>query len=103
MGKYMSARFAALGDPTRLAVVEALLERPCTVSELAEPFDMQLPPFTKHLKVLENAGLITSKKKGRVRTCFVNRNCMSDLNRWFVDRRALWEQRLDNLETHLKK
>lgn len=86
-----------------MAVVEALLEGPATVSELARPFEMQLPPFTKHLKVLEAAGLITSSKKGRVRTCAINESVMMELEAWFVDRRALWEQRLDRLAAHLEE
>lgn len=102
MDKYLPhGQFAALGDPTRLAVVEALLQGPATVSELAEPFDMQLPPFTKHLKVLESAGLITTIKRGRVRTCSINQSVMMDLDQWFSTRRSSWEHRLDRLEQHL--
>ena len=102
MDKFLHNQFAALGDPTRLAVVEALLQGPATVSELAEPFEMHLPPFTKHLKVLESAGLITTIKHGRVRTCSINRTVMMDLDRWFSKRRDLWESRLDRLEQHLE-
>ena len=102
MDKYFPDRFSALGDPTRLAVVEALLEGPATVSELAEPFPMQLPPFTKHLKVLEDAGLIKTEKHGRVRRCYIDSQAMDELNQWFESRRTRWEQRLDRLEQHIE-
>ncbi|TKW65097.1 MAG: winged helix-turn-helix transcriptional regulator [Paracoccus denitrificans] len=97
MGNYLHTQFHALADPTRLAVVERLLKAPASVSELAEPYDMALPAFTKHLGVLERSGLITSEKTGRVRTCSINPAAMSQIERWFSDRRALWDTRLDNL------
>lgn len=90
--------FRALGDPTRLAVVERLLEGPATVSDLARPHGIALPAFTKHLGVLERAGLITSAKSGRVRTCAVDPAMFTALDRWFLDRRAMWERRLDRLD-----
>lgn len=62
---------------------------------------MALPTFTKHLGVLERSGLITSEKVGRVRTCSINAAAISRIERWFSDRRALWEARLDNLSEHL--
>ena len=102
MDKYFASRFSALGDPTRLAVVEALLEGSATVSELAEPFAIQLPPFTKHLKILEDAGLIKTEKLGRVRRCYIDSQAMDELNQWFKNRRARWEQRLDRLEQHIE-
>ncbi|WP_424931271.1 ArsR/SmtB family transcription factor [Amaricoccus macauensis] len=97
MDNYLHRQFHALADPTRLAVVERLLKAPASVSELAGPFDMALPAFTKHLGVLERSGLISSEKTGRVRTCSINPAAMSQIERWFSDRRALWDTRLDNL------
>lgn len=102
MDKHFADRFSALGDPTRLAVVEVLLDGPATVSELAEPFPIQLPPFTKHSKVLEDAGLIKTEKHGRVRTCFINSHAMDELDQWFKRRRTRWEQRMDRLERHIE-
>ncbi len=101
MDNHLHKQFHALADPTRLAVVENLLKAPASVSELAQPFDMALPAFTKHLGVLERSGLITSEKVGRVRTCSINPAAMSQLEEWFSDRRALWEARLDKLSAHL--
>lgn len=101
MDNDLSHRFHALGDPTRLAVVQRLLDGPASVSELAAPHAMALPSFTKHLAVLESAGLLSSEKKGRVRTCRLEPEALDDLHRWFADRRALWTRRLDRLERHL--
>ena len=101
MDKHLPLRFQALGDPTRLAVVEHLLEGSASVSELAAPHAMALPAFTKHLGVLERAGLVTSEKRGRVRTCSVDPATLETLERWFRDRRSLWEARLDRLADHL--
>ncbi|MEO0497387.1 MAG: metalloregulator ArsR/SmtB family transcription factor [Pseudomonadota bacterium] len=97
MDNHLHTQFHALADPTRLAVVERLLKAPASVSELAEPYDMALPAFTKHLGVLERSGLITSKKTGRVRTCSINPAAMSQIEKWFSDRHALWDTRLSNL------
>ncbi len=97
MEKLLHIRFQALGDPTRLAVVERLLQGPASVSDLAKPHAMALPAFTKHLGVLERAGLIHSKKTGRVRTCFINPPALRSLDRWITDRRAAWDGRLDRL------
>ena len=101
MDKCLPASFHALGDPTRLAVVERLLEGPASVSELAEPYDMALPAFMKHLGVLERAGLIKSEKTGRVRTCRVHPPAIRTLDQWFINRRAMWEDRLDRLARHV--
>lgn len=101
MDKYLHTSFHALGDPTRLAVVERLLDGPASVSELAEPHAMALPAFTKHLGVLERAGLIKSEKKGRVRTCFIHPPGLQAIDHWLTDRRAMWEGRLDRLAKHL--
>lgn len=102
MDKYLHQSFQALGDPTRLAVVEALLHGPASVSELHAPHGMALPAFTKHLGVLERAGLIRTEKQGRVRTCRINPEALSALDGWFTDRRALWSGRLDRLDAVLR-
>ena len=98
MDKYLHVSFSALGDPTRLAVVERLLQGPASVSELAEPHRMALPAFTKHLGILEKAGLIRSEKHGRVRTCFVQTPAIQAIDTWLSQRRALWASRYDNLD-----
>lgn len=102
MDKYLHTSFHALGDPTRLAVVERLMKGPASVSQLAEPHPMALPAFTKHLGVLERAGLIGSEKRGRVRTCFIHPPAIREIDNWLTDRRALWEGRLDRLAIHIE-
>ena len=97
--------FYALADPTRRAVVQRLGKGSATVSELAEPFDMALPSFLKHVSVLEQTGLIRSTKEGRVRTCLLQRKRLAAAERWFDEQRSLWASRyanLDNLLENLK-
>ncbi|MBF9036612.1 metalloregulator ArsR/SmtB family transcription factor [Rhodobacterales bacterium HKCCE2091] len=94
--------FHALADPTRMAVVERLTRGPASVSELARPFDMALPAFTKHLGVLEGAGLITSSKSGRVRTCRLDPTGLAAVGDWIETRRAMWRRRLDALDDYLQ-
>lgn len=94
--------FAALADPTRRALVERLAAGPATVSELAAPFPVSLAAVMQHLKVLEDAQLMTSSKQGRVRTCRVDPRMLSQVERWVADRRAMWEHRLDRLEKFLE-
>jgi len=97
----MSGIFHALADTTRRAVLQRLSEKPASVSELAKPFDMALPTFVQHLKVLESSGLIRSEKVGRVRTCEMVPDALKSAEEWIADRTRLWEQRLDALEVHL--
>ncbi len=94
--------FRALGDPTRRAVLGRLCRGPAAVSELARPFDMALPSFTQHLAVLENCGLVRSRKTGRVRTFQLVPQPLEAAERWMVEQRALWERRLDLLDNFLK-
>jgi DNA-binding transcriptional ArsR family regulator len=103
MDNYLHTKFHALGDPTRLAVIERLLEGPASVSELAAPHDMALPAFTKHLGVLERVGLISSEKTGRVRTCRIEPDGIRAVDRWFREREQMWERRLDKLAAHLDR
>ncbi len=98
MENYLPARFNALGDATRLAVVERLSGGSQTVSDLAKAHPMVLSAFTKHLGILERAGLITTEKVGRVRICHLNHAAMADLEGWLTDRQALWNRRLHRLE-----
>ena len=95
--------FHALADPTRRAVVQRLGKGEATVSELAEPFDMALPSFLKHLGVLEKSHLIVSRKSGRVRTCALQRESLMAAERWFTEQRALWQNRYSNLDGLLAK
>jgi DNA-binding transcriptional ArsR family regulator len=90
--------FHALSDPTRRKVVERLVSGPATTSELAQPFDMSLPSFTQHLGVLERAGLVTSSKKGRVRTYHLAPTALELADGWLAEQRRLWERRLNQLD-----
>ncbi len=90
--------FRALADPTRRAVVQALGRGPASVSELARPFQMALPSFLQHLKVLEESGLVTTTKAGRVRTCSLRREPLAAAETWLEAQRSLWTQRLDQLD-----
>ena len=95
--------FHALGDPTRLAIVQCLSRRPETVSALAAPHDMALPSFMQHLRVLEKSGWIRSTKTGRVRTCELNPEALALTGGWLERQRNLWERRLDQLDDYLLK
>jgi DNA-binding transcriptional ArsR family regulator len=89
--------FAALADPARRAMVERLVMGPATVSELARPLPMSLPAVLLHLKVLQESGLVTSQKVGRVRTCRIEPRMLSQAETWVAERRAMWERNLDRL------
>ncbi len=95
--------FHALADPTRRAVLERLSDGPAPVSELAQPFDMALPSFTQHLNVLELCGLVRSEKSGRVRTYELAPEPLQEAEQWMVAQRNLWQTRLDQLDSYLKK
>jgi DNA-binding transcriptional ArsR family regulator len=95
--------FHALSDPTRRAVLERLSRGSASVMELAEPFDMALPSFVQHLNVLEQSGLIRSKKTGRIRTCKIAPKPMKSAERWLADRREFWERRLNQLDDYVKE
>ena len=95
--------FAALADPARRAMVERLAQGPASVSELAAPLPMSLAGALQHLKVLEDSGLVTSSKQGRVRTCQVDPKMLSQVERWVAERRALWEAKFDRLGKFLEE
>jgi DNA-binding transcriptional ArsR family regulator len=93
--------FQALGDPTRRALVERLAGGPASVSALARPLPMSLPAVMLHLKVLEESGLVKSEKKGRVRTCRIDPQMLSQAEIWIAERRLMWERNLDRLGAFL--
>ena len=95
--------FHAVSNPTRRKVLERLSVGPATVSELAEPFDMQLPSFVQHLSVLEESRLVTSKKRGRVRTYEIAPKRFKVVEDWLTARRRLWEARLDRFDQYVKQ
>jgi DNA-binding transcriptional ArsR family regulator len=90
--------FAALADPTRREILVALADGERSVSELAEPFEISLPGISKHLTVLERAGLITRWREGRVRRCRLEREPLSDALEWIAAYGRFWEESLDSLE-----
>lgn len=93
--------FRALSDSTRRRVVERLNRGPASVSELAEPFAMALPSFVQHLRVLEDCGLVTSRKCGRVRSYELVPKRLRAAEDWLLRQRVLWEKRLDQLDSYL--
>lgn len=98
----LSATFAALADPTRRAILARLASGEASVSELAEPFDISPPAVTKHLKVLERAGLISRSRQAQWRPCKIEAKPLQDASHWIEQYRQLWEARLDRLEDYLK-
>ena len=95
--------FYALSNSTRRKVLEQLTAGPATVSELAAPFDMQLPSFVQHLSVLEQSRLVRSKKRGRVRTFEIAPERFKVVEDWLAARRQLWEARLDRFDQYVKQ
>jgi DNA-binding transcriptional ArsR family regulator len=94
--------FHALADPARRAMVERLSRGPAPVSELARPLPMSLPAAMQHIGVLEAAGIVRSTKVGRVRTCAIEPQVLSQAEQWINARRTEWEHRLDRLGDYLK-
>jgi DNA-binding transcriptional ArsR family regulator len=90
--------FQALADPTRRAVLGRLGTGPASVGELAAPFNMALPSFMKHIRYLENAGWIRTRKTGRVRTCTLEKKSFDVIETWLSEQRSIWEDRTDRLE-----
>jgi DNA-binding transcriptional ArsR family regulator len=95
--------FRALSDPTRRRVLERLTRGPASVSELAQPFDMALPSFVQHMRILEVCELVSSTKAGRVRTYRLDSKRMKLAEDWLARQRTLWERRLDQLDLYLTK
>jgi DNA-binding transcriptional ArsR family regulator len=98
----LDAAFHALADPTRRAVISRLTHGPAPVKELAEPFDIGLPSFLKHLRVLEDDGLIRSEKIGRVRTCRVNAERLALAESWLSEQQAIWLARTERLAAYVE-
>jgi DNA-binding transcriptional ArsR family regulator len=99
----LSAKFAALADPTRRAILARLATGETSVTELAEPFAMSLPAVSKHLKVLEHAGLIARSRDAQWRPCRIEPTAFKEVDAWLEAYRRLWEARLDRLDVYLKK
>lgn len=104
MQDHLSQTFAALADPTRRAMLARLSQGEANVSDLAEPFlkDMSLPAVTKHIKVLENAGLITKGRQAQWRPCKLNGDALKDAADWMEQYRIFWEESFDRLDAYLK-
>lgn len=96
--EHLNGIFTALADPTRRAVIGRLGLGPATISDLAEPFDMALSSFMKHIHLLEDTGLIHTRKQGRVRTCAIEKKQFAMVDAWLSAQRATWESRTDRLE-----
>jgi DNA-binding transcriptional ArsR family regulator len=98
----LSATFAALADPTRRAILSRLALGESNVTELAAPFDISLPAITKHLKVLEGAGLISRSREAQRRPCRIEGPALREAADWMAQYREFWEQRLDRLDGYLQ-
>jgi DNA-binding transcriptional ArsR family regulator len=99
----LSATFAALADATRRAILARLSSGEASVTELASPFAMSLPAISKHLKVLERAGLITRSREAQWRPCRIHAQPLQDVANWVEHYRAFWEQRFDRLDAYLQQ
>ena len=99
----LSLTFAALADPTRRAILARLRSGECSVTELADPFDMSLPGVSKHLRVLERAGLIARGREAQWRPCRIDAGPIKEVSEWAERYRAIWEARLDRLDTYLQQ
>jgi DNA-binding transcriptional ArsR family regulator len=95
--------FSALADPTRRDILERLGRGPITISELAEPYGMSLTGLKKHVRILEEADLVTTEKVGRTRECRLGREQLEDAAQWIEMYRSHWERRLDRLEAYLER
>jgi DNA-binding transcriptional ArsR family regulator len=100
---HLSTTFAALADPTRRAILARLASGERSVTDLAEPFDMSLPAVSKHLRVLERAGLVARSRDAQWRPCRLQPAPLKDVAEWVDRYRELWEQRFDRLEAYLKE
>src|ERR1700722_12748468 len=99
----LSLTFSALADPTRRAILARLTLGETSVQELAEPFDMSLPAVSKHLKVLERAGLIARGREAQWRPARIEPRRLKDVDDWLEDYRRMWDERLDRLDDYLQK
>jgi DNA-binding transcriptional ArsR family regulator len=100
---HLSTTFAALADPTRRAILARLVSGECSVTELAEPFDMSMPAVSKHLRVLERAGLIARRHDAQWRRCRIEAGPLKEVADWAEHYRHIWEARLDRLDEYLRE
>ena len=100
---HLSTTFAALADPTRRAILARLVSGECSVTELAEPFEMSMPAVSKHLRVLERAGLIARGREAQWRPCRIEPGPLKEVAAWAERYRHVWEQRLDRLDDYLRE
>jgi DNA-binding transcriptional ArsR family regulator len=100
---HLSATFAALADPTRRAILARLASGECSVTELAEPFEMSMPAVSKHLRVLERAGLIARGREAQWRPCRIEAARLKEVAAWTERYRHIWEQRVDRLDAYLRE
>lgn len=98
----LSIKLQALADPTRRAMLARLRQGEATVSELAQPFEMSLPAISKHIKVLQQAGLITRSRHAQQRPCQLSPEALREVDDWMKAYRDVWEDRLDRLDSYLK-
>jgi len=103
MADALSLTFAALADPTRRSILARLAQGEATVGELAAPFSMTLPSISRHLKVLERAGLISKSRSAQWRPCRLEADGLQEADAWLATYRELWDDRFDRLETHLQR
>jgi DNA-binding transcriptional ArsR family regulator len=99
----LSATFAALADPTRRAILARLLSGECSVGELAAPFAISMPAVSRHLRVLEGAGLIERRRDAQWRRCRIQGGPLKEVASWADQYRPIWEERLDRLDDYLKE
>jgi DNA-binding transcriptional ArsR family regulator len=100
---HLSATFAALADPTRRAILARLASGERSVTELAQPFEMSMPAVSKHLRVLERAGLIARRRDAQWRPCRIDPGPLKEVADWTERYRHIWEERLDRLDTYLQQ
>ena len=103
MNDPLSTSFAALADPTRRAILERLAQGDATVGELAEPVRMTMPAISKHLSVLERAGLITKSRDGQRRNCRITATPLKNATSWLNEYRRHWEANLESLDAYLTR
>jgi DNA-binding transcriptional ArsR family regulator len=103
MADQLSTTFAALADPTRRAILARLATGECSVTELAEPFEMSMPAVSKHLRVLERAGLIARGREAQWRPCRIEAAPLKEVADWTERYRQIWEQHFDSLELYLQQ
>lgn len=103
MSDRLSMTFAALADPTRRAILARLRSGECSVGELAEPFEMSMPAVSKHLRVLERAGLIVQRRDAQWRQCRIRAGPLKEVSDWAEHYRQIWEERLDRLDEYVQE